>query len=238
MFEAEARWLARRLDEIPAAQLSPVLNIGSSTKAFREIDQPWIDRELFAPLSARGIKIVHLDTRQGDGITIRADVLSDTELPRIQAVRPKALLCCNLLEHVRGPAALARRCLALVEPGGLIFVTVPYSYPHHRDPIDTMFRPAPEALAALFRPAVMMHGEILDVGESYRGRVVRRPWLLFRDLLRLPFPFIGFEGWKRTVAKTYWLVHNYRITGAVFRAPEAPAAPLNAALVDSAEHGP
>ena len=238
MFEAEARWLGRMLSEIATDELSPLLNIGSSTRTFREEEQPWTERELFAPLRRRGVKLVHLDTRDGDGIDIRADVLSDADLPRIRAVRAKSLLCCNILEHVPDPGALARRCLQLVEPGGFIFVTVPYSYPHHRDPIDTMFRPAPDAVAALFRPAVMRKGEILDVGESYRGQVRRRPWILFRHILRFPFPFIGFVGWKRSMRKTYWLLHNYRITAAVFQAPATPPPLLNPALVDTGERGP
>ena len=65
------------------------------------------------------------------------------------------------------------------------------------------------SLAGLFRPATMLKGEIVDVGESYRGQVRRRPWILFRHILRFPFPFIGFEGWKRSMAKLYWLAHNY-----------------------------
>jgi hypothetical protein len=36
---------------------------------------------------------------------------------------------------------VAHHCLDLLSIGGLIFVTVPLSYPYHRDPIDTMFRP-------------------------------------------------------------------------------------------------
>ena len=37
MFEAEARWIGDRLAAFPTEQLSPLLNIGSSTGAFREI---------------------------------------------------------------------------------------------------------------------------------------------------------------------------------------------------------
>ena len=40
------------------------------------------------------------------------------------AFKPKAILCCNILEHVREPERLARRCMEIVEPGGLIFVMV------------------------------------------------------------------------------------------------------------------
>jgi hypothetical protein len=238
MFEAEARWLGRMLHGISPQELSPLLNIGSSTRHFREIEQPWTERELFAPLRNRGVKIVHLDSREGEGIDIRADVLSASDLPRIRAIRAKSLLCCNILEHVVDPAALARRCLDLVESGGFIFVTVPYSYPHHRDPIDTMFRPGLTELAALFHPARLRSGEILDAGESYRGQVRQRPWILFRHILRFPFPFIGFQGWKRSMAKTYWLVHNYRITAAVFEAPTAASPESGRGLVDTKERAP
>ena len=238
MFEAEASWLETLLRERAAEDLSPLLNVGSSTRHFREVEQPWTERRLFKPLKERGVKIIHLDAREGDGIDIRADILSDADLPRIRAHRPKSILCCNILEHVSDPKALAQRCVEIVGPGGFIFVTVPFSYPHHRDPIDTMFRPSPEALSALFRPALMVRGEIVDVGESYRGQVRRRPWILLRHIFRFPFPFIGFKGWKRSMRKLYWLFNNYRITGALFQVPPAVESPRAAQLVDSAGRAP
>jgi len=237
MFEAEATWLEKLLRQWAPERLSPLLNVGSSTREFRETTQPWTDRQLFRPLRQRGIELVHLDSRDGDGIDIRADILSDADLPRIKAFGPKAILCCNILEHVREPETLARRCIEIVGPKGLIFVTVPLSYPHHRDPIDTMYRPGPDDLAGLFRPATMLKGEIVDVGESYRGQVKRRPWILLRHALRFPFPFIGFEGWKRSMAKLYWLTNNYRITGAVFEVPAPAETPRLAPVVDRGEHG-
>jgi SAM-dependent methyltransferase len=234
MFKAEASWLSRLLAAHDAATLSPLLNIGSSTKTFREVEQPWTDRILFAPLRERGVQLIHLDAKEGDGIDIKADVLADADLPRIKAFRPKSILCCNILEHVVDPAALARRCQEIVGPGGLIFVTVPYSYPFHRDPIDTMYRPAPEALAALFHPAVMLRGEIVDSEESYRGQIAKRPCILLRHISRFPFPFIGFTGWKRSMRKLYWLFHNYRLTGAVFQVPQRTGSEAGPARVDSA----
>jgi hypothetical protein len=80
----------------------------------------------------------------------------------------------------------------------------------------------------------MIRGEIIDVGESYRGQVRRRPWILFRHIFRFPFPFIGFEGWKRSMRKLYWLFNNYRITGALFEAPPATDSPYESQIVDSA----
>jgi SAM-dependent methyltransferase len=227
MFEAEAAWLSVLLGERTGQDISPLLNVGSSTRRFREIEQPWTENLLFAPLRARGVRLIHLDARDGDGIDIRADMLAEADAPRIAAECARAILCCNILEHVVDPGALARRCIDIVGPGGFIFVTVPYSYPHHRDPIDTMFRPSPAALARLFAPARMLRGEIVDVGESYWGQVRKRPWILARHLLRLPFPFIGFAGWRRSMRRTFWLFNTYKITGAVFQVPMpvSPSAP-------------
>jgi SAM-dependent methyltransferase len=236
MFEREACWIADRLAVYPAPLLSPLLNVGSGTGAFRETVQPWIHRDLLAPLAARGVEIVHLDARpedgqgddpadgQGDGIDIRADLLRDADFDRMVGARQyAALLCCNVLEHVRDPGEFARRCAMLVRPGGIIVVTVPRSYPHHADPIDTLYRPTPEEAAALFPCSTLIAAEILDVGLSYRDEIRRRPWLLLRPLLRLPAPFLGLAKWRNSMIKPYWLFNNYLISAAVLRREDPPA---------------
>jgi len=217
MFDREARWIGERLAGLSAQELSPLINIGSSTREFREAAQPWMARHIFGPLAARGIAVVHLDARFGDGIDICADLLDDADFARIRERRFRALLCCNVLEHVENAAGFARRCAELVLPGGIIVVTVPRSYPHHRDPIDTLFRPTPEEAAALFPGTDVLAAEIVDVGESYRDQVRRRPWLLLRHLARLPVPFLGFAEWRRSMQKPYWLFHDYLVSALVLR---------------------
>jgi SAM-dependent methyltransferase len=217
MFAAEARWVGDRLAAFSAEDLSPLLNIGSSTSGFREAVQPWTVRHVFGPLAARGVGIVHLDARDGPGIDLRADLLDDRDYHRVAARGYAALLCCNVLEHVRDPGEFARRCAALVRPGGVIVVTVPRSYPHHGDPIDTLYRPTPEEAAALFPASSVVAAEIIDVRESYADEVRRRPWLLLRQLARAPAPFLGVEKWRRSMQKPYWLFHNYLVSAAVLR---------------------
>jgi hypothetical protein len=218
MFAGEARWVGDRLAALPPEQqLSPLLNIGSSTSEFRETEQPWMVRHIFGPLAERGVEVVHLDAREGPGIDIHADLLDDNDFHHVSAGRYAALLCCNVLEHVRDPGEFARRCAGLVIPGGIIVVTVPRSYPHHADPIDTLYRPTPEAAAALFPATSIVAAEIIDVGESYLDEVRRRPWLLLRHLARAPAPFLGLAKWRRSMQKPYWLLHNYQVSAAVLR---------------------
>lgn len=216
MFEAEARWLRQALDRFPVERLSPLLNLGSSDRAFRETTQPWIERELFRPLRERGIALSHVDRRAAPGVDVAADLTDPAAVERLRQYAPRALLCCNLLEHVADPERLAAHALDLIEAGGLVFVTVPYSYPHHGDPIDTMYRPSPEALAGIFPGARLREGTILGAGLSYRDDIRRRPWLLLRHLTRLPAPFLSVERWRRSMAKLYWLAAEYQVTCAVF----------------------
>ena len=217
MFDIESQWVGDRLAAYPAPQISPLLNVGSSTAEFRETAQPWTERNIFTPLSERGVEIVHLDARAGAGIDIRADLLDEDDFARIGSGRYRALLCCNILEHVRDPVEFARRCVELVAPGGLIVVTVPRSYPRHGDPIDTLYRPTPDEAALLFSGTSVVASEILDIGESYLDIVRRRPWILLRHVARLPFPFVDFEKWRASMQKPYWLFHNYQVSAAVLR---------------------
>jgi hypothetical protein len=65
---------------------------------------------------------------------------------------------------------------------------------------------------------------VLGAGMSYRDAVCERPWILLRHFCRFPVPFLSFERWKRSMARLYWLVAEYRITWRSARAL-SPAPP-------------
>lgn len=218
MTRHEAAWIADRLGRYPSDALSPLINLGSSTRNFRERERPWIRDLIFAPLEARGVTVVHSDLRDGEGIDLRADILTDDSFARAKGIGARALLCTNVLEHVVDPARFAERCAALVEPGGLLIFTVPLSYPYHRDPIDTEFRPRPEEIAALLPDCRVELQEVIETG-SYRDNLRARPWIITRQLFRLPFPFLGWTKWKRSMKKFYWMVRPYKQSCVILRTP-------------------
>jgi len=125
MFEAEARWLRCALDAFPSERLTPLLNLGSSSVEVRECLQPWIEDQIFFPLRARNVEVLHVDKRELPGVDVQADLTDPADVQRLGALRPRALLCCNLLEHVIEPDRLARHRLDLVATEGLLFFTVP-----------------------------------------------------------------------------------------------------------------
>ena len=217
MMRCDADWLHSILKTYDAQALSPLLNLGSSTREFREIQQPFVEALVFKPLAERGVRVIHSDIKEGEGVDIACDIFDDAGMARIVASQPKAVLCTHMFEHVRNREALAKRILAMLPPGGLFIITVPYSYHYHADPIDTMFRPSPDALAALFPEQEILVREVL-IGETYWSHVKKRPLTLFlRHFCRFFVPFLGMEKWKRSMRKLYWLTNPYKVSAIIGR---------------------
>ena len=78
MLREEAIWFGDRLGHILSGNASPVLNIGSSTRHFRSIEQPQIDQFIFSVLENREIRVIHLDQKNAEGVDIIGD-LSDPD---------------------------------------------------------------------------------------------------------------------------------------------------------------
>ncbi|MGE0753918.1 MAG: hypothetical protein AB7L92_02015 [Alphaproteobacteria bacterium] len=212
MMRCDAEWLGRVLQQYSVEELSPIVNIGSSTHHFRTTVQPFIQDLIFAPLQARGVQVIHSDIKEGEGVDISCDIFDDAGLSTLKALNPKALICTHMFEHVTDRELLATRLLSLLPVGGLFFITVPMSYHYHADPIDTMYRPNPDELAALFSGNTILQKEVL-VGGNYWSHVRKRPVTLFsRHFFRFFFPFLGWEKWKRSMRKLYWLFNDYKVS--------------------------
>jgi len=181
MFDTEAVRLRQIL--LGRRAVSPLLNLGSSTAAFRESAKPHIDIELFGPLASAGIIVLHSDLKRAEGVDFPGDVLDPAMLRELKAHGFKCVLVANLLEHVRDPAAVAAACEDIVGPGGLVLATVPSSFPYHADPIDTGFRPSPAELAALFGRSTMLLCEELT-GRSYGEDLTARGATVWKELAR------------------------------------------------------
>jgi len=137
------RWLPRRIGCIPARAAVAAAQPRQQLDRYPQGRAAFDRRQLFRLQRTRGVEVVHVDRRELPLVERQADLTNHGDVLRLGALHPGALLCCNLLEHVTEPDRLAYHCLELLMPGGLVFVTVPFSYPYHRDPIDTMYRPSP-----------------------------------------------------------------------------------------------
>lgn len=150
MLRAEAAWIADRLAELPAEDLSPLLSIGSGDARLRTKLQPWIERRVYAPLERRGVRVLHHDLEPTAGVDVAGDLTDPAFLASLGELKIRSVMCCNVLEHVPDPVRVAAAIERVVAPDGYLLVTVPSRYPYHPGPIDTLFRPTVDELRPLF----------------------------------------------------------------------------------------
>src|SRR3954470_22382289 len=166
MRKQEAAWVAEKLLGIGGRRV--VLNLGSGSKRFREVSKPYIDLQVFEPLRRTGARVVHADLKAGEGIDISGDLFDPCIQARLRELGADAIVACNIMEHL--PAELRERFPevldSLLPAGGVLVITVPYSYPYHADPIDTLYRPCPEELCACFPGYEVLYAQVIR-SESY-----------------------------------------------------------------------
>jgi hypothetical protein len=216
MLPEEARWLGQRLAGLSSTAIEPLINVGSSTGKFVTEEQPWIDAHLLAPVRTRGLSVINIDMKAAAGVDLVGDVCDAAFRARVAAVGCRALMCTNLLEHVRNPAEIATALTALIPKDGYLFISGPKSYPWHADPIDTLFRPDVDGLARLFEGTELVAGAVVESG-TYWDWLARSRFGILRALVRLLLPFYFPRGWWSAVLKVGWLFRPFSATCVILR---------------------
>lgn len=213
MFDVEAARLCEIL--LGRSGVSPLLNLGSSTRAFRQVAKPHIEARLFAPLREAGVAVVHCDLKAGEGVDVSGDILDPVIRGALKARGFRCVLIANMLEHVRDRAAVAAACEEIVGPGGLILATVPSSYPYHADPIDTGYRPSPAELAGAFARSRVLIAEEL-ASQTYAGQIAAAGSAAWKEAARtLLWSLIFFARPKSARARLdrwRWYNRRYRVS--------------------------
>ncbi|MBB5985657.1 SAM-dependent methyltransferase [Sphingobium sp. B1D3A] len=218
----EADRVRALIEALPNVGERTILNIGSSTDYFRRVMQPHVHESLIAPLEAKGFRFIHCDMKAAPGVDLVGDVLSEAFREKIAAEGASVVLCCNILEHLTDPLVFSRACGLIVPPGGYLIATVPYSYPHHKDPIDTGLRPSPAQIAMMFPELSLVEGEIVSsmtyLQESLRSKAEMS--LLLKNFLKSLFPFYHPKKWRSRAHRFLWLFRPYKVSIAVLRRPD------------------
>ena len=218
MFDTEATRLRQLL--LGLGDVSPLLNLGSSTRAFREVTKPHIETELFGPLRDAGVSVFHTDRKAGDGIDLAGDLLDPAMIRQFRDKGFRCVLLSNVLEHVRDRDAVTAVCEEIVGPGGYVVATVPSSCPYHADPIDTYFRPSPQELAALFRRSRLLAGEEVagrTFADDLRARGATVPGELARTALWALAAVVRPRSFAARAHRWFWYTRPRRVSIAVMQ---------------------
>ncbi|MEM6622347.1 MAG: methyltransferase domain-containing protein [Pseudomonadota bacterium] len=148
--QLEVTQLAYAAERARIAKLleGPVLHIGARSQV--------IDQKVEGRFTWRGAlsgqKVVGADLEEGDNVDLVMDITWPLE--RVNAALGEdqtfgAVICAHLLEHVRDPFVAARNVAALLRPGGLAFIQVPWVQGFHDFP-DDFWRISFSGLQVLF----------------------------------------------------------------------------------------
>ncbi|HKY95663.1 MAG TPA: methyltransferase domain-containing protein [Kiloniellales bacterium] len=140
----------QEIAQLAARFRGPVCQIGARAQMIDAQARTWRTR-----LAAMGVRFIGADLEPGDNVDAVFDLcapLSEIEAalaPALGGERLNGIVCAHLLEHVRRPWVAAANLEALLAPGGLLFVQVPWSQAFHAFP-DDLWRISLSGLIELF----------------------------------------------------------------------------------------
>lgn len=216
MLIEEAQWFARQIQMLDGRSIFPMLNVGSSTEKFRTVDQHFIDECIFKPARDRNYAVTHMDIESGQGVDIVGDLCNPALFDELSTRGFNSIFCSNILEHVVDRQQICQTLQSILPFGGYIFVSCPYRYPFHPDPIDTMFRPDIDELYRLFPETSIIEGEIIR-GKTLLGYHSHDPAIIFKTVLRIFTPFYKPWNWLKVLGHSPWLFRHCYQTCLVLR---------------------
>lgn len=196
MLPNESQWISSIIrDTFPDRKMS-ILNIGSSTLEFRTTIQPYVNDRIFNPLIDSGFSVTHLDMKEDEGVDIVGDLTNLEFRNSLRSKKYDIILCANLLEHLEDPKHLCNLLYELIDNNGYLLITVPYIYPYHEDPLDTMFRPTPSEIKELFPSNIKIVAE--DIVKEKFG-LINEPKRLFKNIVKGVLFFIKPKRWTNHI---------------------------------------
>ena len=198
MLREEAIWFGDRLGHILSGNASPVLNIGSSTRHFRSIEQPQIDQFIFSVLENREIRVIHLDQKNAEGVDIIGDLSDPDFLEQVKQLKCRTIFCNNLLMHLeeQDRLNLVNVISEILPSKGLLYLSTSFNFPYTPDPYDSYYRPEPDNLISLFKGFKTIDKKIVSGSGSFFRSVTKNPRFGLIILTRIFTPFYKFRTWK------------------------------------------
>ncbi|MDP2620658.1 MAG: hypothetical protein Q8P46_10880 [Hyphomicrobiales bacterium] len=196
----EAKRIETVLSLLTAEAIDPCLYVGSSAVNQPAADEPFVDQRLFAPLRARGVRVVYVETRKADGVDLVGDMLDESFQTELKKLRPRLILSPHLPERLSDLAEFAKACARIIEPEGFLLIVRPSFHRNPPDPAPTLYRPGIELMRRIFPDFQVLAQNIVSdrtgfsefvngyaAGEFARalaGDIVKLPYLLISDPAR------------------------------------------------------
>lgn len=215
MRQIESKVVGELLRSIDAKEFPEhCINIGAGDVLNMKKRKPWVEENVFHTLSERRCGLIHTDLFNFEGIDETLDLNQTDCLDFTETMLGTRLfLCANVLEHLTAKTRVtAVKAIATVlRPGDFLLVTVPQSYPYHPDPIDTMFRPSPEDLSALF-DLHWLKTQTIEAGSFSDDLKGMSPFKRARKFIKPFWVFQSPRNYISNIHRLTFLTRPYRIS--------------------------
>ena len=190
-----------------------IINLGSGNVEQLKKTKPWVSKNVFDLFKKQKAKILHVDAENFPGVDIVQDLSEPNSLFFCDKLKgSKLFILANVLEHIpkKAHAEFLKKIYSKMKSKDGLMITVPYDYPYHADPIDTMYRPSARDLQKLL-PLTWLEGEIVNAG-SYLEEFSKMGTL--KKIRKLLKPFWIFQKPSKWLEnhRLFYLFKNYRIT--------------------------
>ena len=214
MLIEESIWITNSIFKNKLDNISPVLNLGSSSLDFRQRIQPFINENIFMPLNLKGVKVVHTDIQNDVGVDLVGDLSDKAFVDILKQNHFKTVICSNLLEHLidETRVVICKTIDEILMKESLAIITVPRIYPYHEDPIDTWYRPSVNELMMLFPNFKLIEGSYVKGQDSFFSELKKRPLNMFLSIIKLFIPFYKFSEWKNDIKYLPKWFRRYEVT--------------------------
>ena len=190
-----------------------IINLGSGNVEQLKKTKPWVSKNVFDLFKKQKAKILHVDAENFPGVDIVQDLSQPNSLSFCDKLKgSKLFILANVLEHIpkKAHTEFLKRIYSKMKPNDGLIITVPYDYPYHADPIDTMYRPSPNEVEKLL-PLKWQEGEIVTAG-SYKEEFMRMNTL--KKIRKILKPFWIFQKPNKWLEnhRLFYLFKKYQMT--------------------------
>lgn len=215
MWRDEAIWIGEMADQLNFSDKRiKCLNIGSSSKSYREIIKPYVWEYVIQVIERLGT-ITHLDAKSDVGVDICGDLADPAFRAKVSRQKYDLILCNNILTHVQDPDhvyELISECLA---DDGFVILSAPSQYPYCADPFDSKYRPTRADIEKKLPHLQTIKFLRFDSNETMLSRFVSNKHLLLAFVLNILVPRRGFSVWINIVGDLLNLNKPFSTVGLV-----------------------
>ncbi len=215
MWKDEAAWIGEQINSLDfRGKKISCLNIGSSTRQYRESAKPYIHKFIIQPIERLGT-IKHLDAKQDVGVDICGDLADPIFRSKIAEKKYDLILCNNVLTHVRDPGYVYETISNCLADDGFLILSAPCQYPYCADPYDSKYRPSRDDIESKLPTLETIRFVRIESRETMLVRFIANKRLLLAFLLNIVVPRRGLRVWKNVAGDLVNLNKRFAILGLV-----------------------